>query len=146
VTSQVGYGSKAIELEPPHLALFSYNLWNSLFYGGLLVAGYVLSVRGERTRVLLREAAIARGRTEALLGELQLQMLQAQIDPTLLLAALDEVQSRLRCCSAALDPQRPVAPPKCWRQSRHSLSIRAEHSRSGTRRGCAAVAGLGVCS
>jgi Histidine kinase len=73
-------------------ALLRYNLWLSLFYGGLLVAGYALSMRGERTRAALGEAALARGRTEALLGELQLQTLQAQIDPALLLAALAEVQ------------------------------------------------------
>jgi hypothetical protein len=73
-------------------SLWAYNLWLSLFYGGLLVAGYALSMRGERTRAALREAALARGRTEALLGELRLQTLQSQIDPTLLLAALDEVQ------------------------------------------------------
>jgi hypothetical protein len=74
------------------VALWAYNLWLSMFYGGLLVAGYALSMRGERTRAALRDAALARGRTEALLGELRLQTLRSQIDPTLLLAALDEVQ------------------------------------------------------
>lgn len=78
------------------LPLFAYNLWTNLFYGGLLVAAYVLSVRTERTRALLREAALSRSRTEALLGELRLQALQAQIDPALLLAGLDEVQRLYR--------------------------------------------------
>lgn len=73
-------------------SLVAYNAWIGLFYGGLLVAAYVLMVRGERMRRLLREAALARSRTEALLGQTRLQGLQAQVDPKLLLSALDEVQ------------------------------------------------------
>lgn len=88
-------------------ALLACNLWISLFYGGLLVAGYVLSTRSERTRAALREAELARGRTEALLGELQLQTMRSQIDPALLLAVLDEVQCLYRhqsdCADALLE-------------------------------------------
>jgi hypothetical protein len=85
------------------LPQFTYNLWVNLFFGGLLVAAYVLSVRTERTRALLREAALSRGRTEALLGELRLQALQAQIDPALLLAGLDEVRRLYRHQSERAD-------------------------------------------
>jgi len=87
-----GTGFDAPSIAQSGLPLLAYNLWTNLFYGGLLVSAYVLSVRTERTRALLREAALSRGRTEALLGELRLQEMQAQIDPALLLAGLDEVQ------------------------------------------------------
>jgi hypothetical protein len=86
----------AFNLPLASLTLFAYNLWVSLFYGGLLVGGYALSVRNERMRTTLREAALVRGRTEALLGELRLQTLRSQIDPALLLAGLDEVQRLYR--------------------------------------------------
>jgi hypothetical protein len=85
-----------LQIAESGLPQFTYNLWTNLFYGGLLVAAYVLSVRTERTRALLREAALSRGRSEALLGELRLQAMQAQIDPALLLAGLDEVQRLYR--------------------------------------------------
>ena len=80
---------------PPRspLLILAYDLWVGLFYGGLLAAAYVLMVRNERMRSLLRDAAIARSRTEALLDEARLQALQAQVDPQLLLSALDEVRA-----------------------------------------------------
>lgn len=80
----------------PTASLAAYNAWVALFYGGLLVTAYVLMVRTERMRSLLRDAAMARSRTEALLGQTRLQGLQAQVDPQLLLTALDEVQALYR--------------------------------------------------
>lgn len=80
----------------PNASLVPYNAWVSLFYGGLLVAAYVLMVRTERMRSLLRDAALARSRTEALIGQTRLQGLQAQVDPQLLLTTLDEVQALYR--------------------------------------------------
>lgn len=77
-------------------SLLVYDLWINLFYGGLLMTAFVLMARSERMQAMLRDAAIARGRSEAMHGELQLQALQAQVDPRLLLACLDQAQALYR--------------------------------------------------
>ena len=71
-----------------------YNLWITTFYGGLLVAGYALSARRERTRLALHATAIARNQTEALLDRARLEILEGQIDPSLLLDTMRELQLR----------------------------------------------------
>ena len=73
-----------------------YQLWVTVFYGGLLVAARVFTVRAERTRHLLHQSAMARSRTEALLDAARLQALQSQIDPNLLLDSMQELEQRYR--------------------------------------------------
>jgi hypothetical protein len=73
-----------------------YQLWETSFYGGLLVAARILTVRVERTRHLLHQSAMARSRTEGLLDAARLQALQSQIDPNLLLDSMHELEQRYR--------------------------------------------------
>ena len=73
-----------------------YQLWTTLFYGGLLVAARIFTVRMERTRHLLHQSALARSRTGALLDAARLQALQSQIDPNLLLDSMQELEQRYR--------------------------------------------------
>ncbi len=73
-----------------------YQLWQTIFYGGLLMAARILTVRVERTRHLLHQSAMARGRTEGLLDAARLQALQSQIDPNLLLDSMHELEQRYR--------------------------------------------------
>ncbi len=71
-------------------------VWETLFYGGLLVAARLFTVRVERTRHLLHHSAMARSRTEALLDSARLQALQSQIDPKLLLDSMQDLEQRYR--------------------------------------------------
>ena len=73
-----------------------YQLWVTLFYGGLLVAARIFTMRIERTRHLLHQSALARSRTDALLDAARLQALQSQIDPNLLLDSMQELEQRYR--------------------------------------------------
>jgi hypothetical protein len=73
-----------------------YTLWETGFFGALLVAARILAVRAEHTRHLLHESAMARSRAEALLDDARLQALQSQIDPNLLLESMQELEQRYR--------------------------------------------------
>ena len=73
-----------------------YQLWMTVFYGGLLVAARIFTVRMERSRHLLHQSALARSRTGALLDAARLQALQSQIDPNLLLDSMQELEQRYR--------------------------------------------------
>ena len=81
---------------PLTMSLTVYNLWINLFYGGLLMMAYSLTLRRERTRSLLHENAVARNRTQAILDEARLQALQRQVDPALLLSSMGELEKRYR--------------------------------------------------
>ena len=84
---------------PPHrltMALTVYNLWINLFYGGLLMMAYSLTLRRERMRSLLHANAVARNHTQAILDEARLQALQRQVDPALLLSSMGELEKRYR--------------------------------------------------
>ncbi len=84
---------------PPHpltTSLTVYNLWINLFYGGLLMVAYSLTLRRERVRSLMHSNAVARNRTQAILDEARLQALQKQVDPALLLSAMRELEERYR--------------------------------------------------
>jgi hypothetical protein len=81
---------------PLTMSLTVYNLWINLFYGGLLMMAYSLTLRRERMRSLLHENAVARNRTQAILDEVQLQALQRQVDPALLLSSMGELEKRYR--------------------------------------------------
>lgn len=77
------------------------HLWETFFYGGLLVIAYSLTVRSARIRSLLFQSAMSRSRTEALLDAERLRALQSQIDPHLLLDSMQELEQRYRA-----DPER----------------------------------------
>ncbi|MGJ7497928.1 sensor histidine kinase [Variovorax sp. RT4R15] len=78
----------------PSWTNFFYNLWMTLFHGALFTAGCMLAMRTERTRHLLGDSQIARGKSEALLADAQFDALRARIDPAFLLRAMAEVQRR----------------------------------------------------
>jgi signal transduction histidine kinase len=73
-----------------------YQLWETSFYGTLLVSARILAQRGERTRHLLYQRAMARSRTEGLLDAARLQALQSQIEPRLLFDSMSELEQRYR--------------------------------------------------
>jgi signal transduction histidine kinase len=77
-------------------SLFLYQAWEVTFYGGLLVAARIFTMRVERTRHLLHQSAMARSRTEGLLDAARLQALQSQIDPKLLLDSMHDLEQRYR--------------------------------------------------
>ena len=76
------------------LALAVYDLWMNLFYGGLLMMAYSLTLRRERMRSLLHANAVARNHTQAILDAARLQALQRQVDPALLLSSMGELEKR----------------------------------------------------
>ena len=73
-----------------------YQTWETLFYGSLLVTARIFTNRVERTRHLLHESAMARSRAETLLDGVRLQTLQSQIDPSLLLDSMQDLEQRYR--------------------------------------------------
>jgi hypothetical protein len=75
-------------------AIFWFDAWCMLFYGGLLVVGCIVANRANRMRRLLDQAQIDRGLTEALVAEIQLKELQASVNPEVLYDALAEVMRR----------------------------------------------------
>ncbi|HWH83572.1 MAG TPA: histidine kinase [Burkholderiaceae bacterium] len=77
--------------------------WASLCYGGVFIAVYGMSQRGERTRALLAQAEIARQRSEAALGAAQLQALQGQVDPAFLLRVMTEIERRYAAAPATVE-------------------------------------------
>jgi hypothetical protein len=85
-----------MQLHPLTMPLAAYNLWINLFYGGLLMMAYSLTLRRERMRSLLHANAVARNHTQAILDEARLQALQRQVDPALLLSSMGELEKRYR--------------------------------------------------
>lgn len=75
-----------------------YQLWETSFYGAILVAARILTSRGERTRQSLHDRAVARIRTEGLLDSVRLESMQSQIDSHLLLDSMQELANRYRGC------------------------------------------------
>lgn len=73
-----------------------YHAWITSFYGGLLIAARIFASRAEHIRTLMHSSAMARSRTEALLDAERLQALQSQIDPTLLLDSMRDLEQRYR--------------------------------------------------
>jgi hypothetical protein len=82
---------------------YLYDSTASLLTGGLFMLGCVFSLRSEHTRTLLGQAEIARGQTEALLSEAELQTLRGHVDPALLLRVMAEVQRRYAGDAAGAD-------------------------------------------
>jgi Histidine kinase len=103
---QFGHYAAELPIDPmwtnfSFFQIWLYQLWVTTFYGGLLVAARIFTVRVERTRHLLHQSAMARSGTEALLDDARLQALQSQIDPNLLLDSMQELDQRYRA-----NPQR----------------------------------------
>jgi hypothetical protein len=92
----ITHAAGQIPLHPPTMSLAIYNLWINLFYGGLLMMAYSLTLRRERMRSLLHATAVARNHTQAILDEARLQALQRQVDPALLLSSIGELEKRYR--------------------------------------------------
>jgi len=93
------YAAELRQIEPTLAdwsTFFLYQLWESTFYGGLLVAARIFTARVERTRHLLHHSAMARSHSETLLDAARLQALQSQIDPNLLLDSMQELDQRYR--------------------------------------------------
>jgi len=90
------HGAVQMPPHPPTMSLAVYNLWISLFYGGLLMMAYSLTLRRERMRSLLHATAVARNHTQAILDEARLEALQRQVDPALLLNSMGELEKRYR--------------------------------------------------
>jgi hypothetical protein len=76
------------------VAVFCYDLWWELFYGGLLFAACLVMSRAARMRNLLSQAEIDRGLTEALVAEIRLKELQGSVNAEVLYEALAEVMRR----------------------------------------------------
>ena len=89
-------GAMRMRGRPLTLPVTVYNLWINVFYGGLLMMAYSLTLRRERMRSLLHANAVARNRTQAILDEVRLQALQRQVDPALLLSSMGELEKRYR--------------------------------------------------
>lgn len=66
-------------------------VWLVVVLGGLLLAACVWAERSARTRTLLAQAEIARGLAATQLGEMEMQALQADIDPNFLQRMLAQV-------------------------------------------------------
>jgi hypothetical protein len=93
------YAAELREIEPTlaNWSTFSlYQLWECTFYGSLLIAARIFTVRVERARHLLHHSAMARSHSETLLDAARLQALQSQIDPNLLLDSMQELDQRYR--------------------------------------------------
>jgi signal transduction histidine kinase len=73
-----------------------YQLWETTFYGALLVVARIFTLRVERSRHLSHQSAMARSRAEAMLDAARLEALQSQIDPNLLLDSMQELEQRYR--------------------------------------------------
>jgi hypothetical protein len=78
------------------LSIGMYELWVNLFYGALLIIACRLTLRDQRLRHRLHQAAMARSRTQALLDTERLEALQTQIDPSLLLDSMQQLKGRYR--------------------------------------------------
>lgn len=76
------------------LAVFCYDLWSGMFYGGLLLLGCIVTSRAARMSRLLNQAEIDRGLTEALVAEIRLKELQGSVNTEVLYDALAEVMRR----------------------------------------------------
>jgi hypothetical protein len=78
-----------------HLPVFDlsvYSLWINLFYGGLYTLGFFATRRTLRLRRRLAELRLARSQAEAKLRETRLQAVRGQIQPAMLLDALDALR------------------------------------------------------
>jgi len=68
--------------------------WASMLYGALFVGTHALAFRADRTRGLLAQAEVARGRSETLFAQAELSSLQGVVDPAFVLRVLGEIQRR----------------------------------------------------
>jgi hypothetical protein len=78
-----------------HVRLFDlsiYCLWINLFYGGLYTLGYFATRRTLRLRRRLAELRLARSEAEAKLREARLQAVRGQLQPAMLLDALEALR------------------------------------------------------
>jgi hypothetical protein len=77
--------------------------WASMLYGALFVGAQAMAFRADRTRGLLAQAEVARGRGEALFAQAELAGLQGVVDPAFVLRVLGEIQRRYAADGAGAD-------------------------------------------
>lgn len=88
----------------PSISASSWYLgWGLMLYSAMFVGASALAFRADRTRGLLAQAEIARGRSETLLAQAQLSGLQGVVDPAFVLRALGEMQRRYATDPAGAD-------------------------------------------
>jgi hypothetical protein len=80
----------------PLIDLAVYQLWVDLFYGGLYALGYFATRRTLRLRRRLAELRLARSLAEGELREARLQAVRGQMQPAMLLDALDALRRAYR--------------------------------------------------
>ena len=73
---------------------YLHTYWMSLFYGGLFVVAYRLSVRSERIRGQLAQTEIARQQAQSLVTSTNFEALKGHVDPAFLLRIMEAVQLR----------------------------------------------------
>ena len=95
-----GGGLARLMTNVPTEGLTVYTLWVNLTYGGLYTAGYFITRRTLRLRLRLSELTIARSDAESTLREARLSAVRGQVQPALLLEALDALRT-----AYALDPR-----------------------------------------
>jgi hypothetical protein len=77
--------------------------WVSMLYGALFVGAHALAFRADRTRGLLAQAEVARGRSETLFAQAELAGLHGLVDPAFVLRVLGEIQRRYAADAAQAD-------------------------------------------
>jgi hypothetical protein len=87
----------------PLFDLSIYCLWANLFYGGLYTLGYFATRRTLRLRRRLAELRLARSSAEAKLREARLQAVRGQMQPAMLLDALEALRLAYGRDQAAAD-------------------------------------------
>jgi hypothetical protein len=80
-----------------------YHVWLVLLVGGLATAAYVAWLRRERMLALLRDAELARERSQQVLAQAQLLGLRARVDPELLYRKLSRLHMLYESDPAAAD-------------------------------------------
>lgn len=87
-------GHSILSGNAPLAPTFFYNLWMTLFFGGLFLVAAVTGMRTDRLRAARTTAAIERNRFRAQLAQARLDALQAHVDPGFLLRVMTEVEVR----------------------------------------------------
>ena len=88
-------------MRAPPLDIAAHLFWSNLFYGGLYFLGYAATRRTLRLRRRLIELRLARNEVASRLGEIRLRAVRGQIQPEVLLEALETLKARYNQDTAA---------------------------------------------
>jgi hypothetical protein len=89
--------------EIPFLDLAVFMFWTNLFFGGLYVIGYLVTRRAARLRQRLTKLRRTQSEADTLLREARVNAYRGQLQPAMLLAALEALRCRYRENQAAGD-------------------------------------------